>query len=522
MVLERFQPKAVHALKPIVTENGKNAYKDASQLTIDQFIFPYGAFDPNNRWARMAEPVPWDEAEKTYAKNFGKTGAPAHPARMALGALLIKQVTGCSDAALVDNVAENPYMQFFLGLREFGSTRPFGAPALAAFRKRFPDEETARINALVVERARKEAEDDGTGSDDGDGDDGGDGGDGNGNEGALVTDAAAAPSNIAFPTDAGLLSEARGKLEGMVDDLCAQTGAKRPRMRRNVARKDFLNRSESKRKSAKASRSARRRQLGCVKRDLGFIEALVADGAELAERQKATLEAIRRLCGQQLEMHEPRTRKAENRIVPIEQPRVRPVVRGKAHADTGFGAKVHLCIEDGRSIVERMSFDAHSESARLASAAESCFGRHGRRPERILADKIYLSRSNRAWCKERGIRLSGPGLGRPSKDAAAEREKRRVEATDAADRNCVEGSFGAMKRAYGMDRVMTRLKETTETVIALSAPGFNLKRLAALLHALIWQLVASAAMLLETLVEVGSLDFASWQVVGANRQRGSA
>lgn len=47
-----------------------------------------------------------------------------------------------------------------------------------------------------------------------------------------------------------------------------------------------------------------------------------------------------------------------------------------------------------------------------------------------------------------------------------------------------------MKRAYGMDRVMARLKGTTETVIALAVLGFNLKKLAALLYALIRQFAA--------------------------------
>lgn len=511
-----------HPQAPLA-ENGKTVYKDTSQPTIDQFIFPYGQLDPDNRWVRMAELVPWDEVEKAYAKGFGKTGAPAHPARMALGALLIKRIVGCSDAALVENVAENPYMQFFIGMREFGSECPFGASTLVAFRKRFPDGEIARINALVVERARREAEGDG-GCDDDSCDGSNDGNDDGaaGNGGTLVMDATVAPSNIAYPTDVRLLSEAREKLEGMVDCLCAQTGAKRPRMRRNVARKDYLNWAKSKRKGAKASRKARRRQLGYVKRDLGFVDGIVENGAQLTERQEAVLEVIRRLYGQQLEMHENRTRKVDGRIVSIEQHWVRPIVRGKAHANTEFGAKVHLCIEGGWCSIDRMSFDAYNEASRLIPAAEAYFGRNGRWPERILADKIYLNRENRAWCKERSIRLSGPKLGRPSKDAGAERERRRVEAGDAADRNCVEGAFGAMKRAYGMDRVMARLKETTETVIALSVLSFNLKKLAALLHALIRQLSAAAAMLLETVIAAAFPGFAPQRSAGVGSRIGAA
>ncbi len=34
--------------------------------------------------------------------------------------------------------------------------------------------------------------------------------------------------------------------------------------------------------------------------------------------------------------------------------------------------------------------------------------RYGFYPERVLADKIYRSRDNRKFCKEHGIRISGP------------------------------------------------------------------------------------------------------------------
>lgn len=42
--------------------------------------------------------------------------------------------------------------------------------------------------------------------------------------------------------------------------------------------------------------------------------------------------------------------------------------------------------------------------------------RYGCYPERILADKIYRNRQILAFCKEHGIHLSGPALGKSSKD----------------------------------------------------------------------------------------------------------
>ncbi len=47
--------------------------------------------------------------------------------------------------------------------------------------------------------------------------------------------------------------------------------------------------------------------------------------------------------------------------------------------------------------------------------------KHGFYPEAVLADKIYRTRENRNFCKSRGIRISGPKLGRTT-----EEEKKRL------------------------------------------------------------------------------------------------
>jgi hypothetical protein len=70
----------------------------------------------------MANLVPWDEFEGEYAKNFAEEmGAPALPFRMALGALIIKEKLGISDRETVEQIKENPYLQYFIGQREYSS-----------------------------------------------------------------------------------------------------------------------------------------------------------------------------------------------------------------------------------------------------------------------------------------------------------------------------------------------------------------------------------------------------------------
>ena len=82
--------------------------------------------------------MPRDEAEEAYAKQFVNNGNPARPARIALGALIIKQELQCSDEWTVRHASENPYLQYCLGLKEYTSKCPFGASTTVELRKRFP------------------------------------------------------------------------------------------------------------------------------------------------------------------------------------------------------------------------------------------------------------------------------------------------------------------------------------------------------------------------------------------------
>lgn len=100
--------------------------------------------------------------------------------------------------------------------------------------------------------------------------------------------------------------------------------------------------------------------------------------------------------------------------------------------------------------------------------------RYGCYPERILADKIYCSRQTLVFCKEHGIRLSGPALGKPPKVPGLSRQAKKLEYQDNCDRNAVEGVFGTVKTAYGLDRVMARLQETAVCVIGVALLLSNL------------------------------------------------
>ncbi len=431
--------------------------------------------DTSNEWVILADRIDWDTWEKKYAEFFpSEKGNPAKPLRMALGALLVQKQKGLSDRKLIKEIGENPYIQYFIGLSRFQNKCPFSAPALVFFRKRLTAEFLMKINDQYLmcaestaeheekkesERAREAKEKT----------------EGISNLGTLIIDATCSPQNIRFPQDFSLLNEAREKLEEMIDYFNkAYCPWKKPRTYREVARKEYLELAKAKKRTKKKIRQVIRKQLGYVKRDLRYLEEYMGEGYALPGKYVRNYLTILELYRQQKYMFDNKVNRIENRIVSITQPYVRPIVRGKAKTPTEFGAKYEVSIDEkGHARLEKRSFDAYNESGTLIDATKRYVRRTGHYPKRILVDQIYRTTKNRGYCKEHGIEMSGPKLGRPSKDRKKAEKK---EYQDNTDRIEVERFFSRDKHSFGAGLIVTKLEGTSLTSIALSVLAANIFR----------------------------------------------
>lgn len=449
------------------------------QQEFEDFYLPFsGKLKSTNRWVLLAKRIPWEEFEEQYSKNFANSGqgAPALNVRVALGALIIKEKLSLTDDEAVEQIEENPYLQFFLGFPEYQQSAPFDPSMYVHFRKRLGEEVLASINERIIEKALEEAGPNKEDDDDSSGTPA--------NKGKLLIDATCAPADISFPTDLGLLNKAREKSEELIDVLHHPfIGEKdKPRTYRRKARKAYLAVAKKKSPGRKAVRKAIGKQLGYLRRNLKHIEALSRGSSLelLSRRQYRDLLVIHELFRQQEQMYKTRSHSIKDRIVSISQPHIRPIVRGKAKAKTEFGAKISAGVMDGFCYVDRISFDAYNEGEDLAPQVERHLARYGHYPESVHADKIYGTRANRAYCKARGIRLSGPKLGRPRKETDENREELRAEKRqlrqDEIDRIPVEGKFGQGKRRFGLGLVKTKLAETTRSAISLTFIVMNLEK----------------------------------------------
>ena len=228
------------------------------------------------------------------------------------------------------------------------------------------------------------------------------------------------------------LLSGREKPEILIDGICSEFNYYKPRMYRRNARKDYLSLAKCKKRTAKKIRKAIKKQLQYVNRDLGYIDLFPAqDDVYLNPGQAERLAVIRGLAQQQQYMYDNKVHSVKDKIVSISQPYIRPIVRGKAKAPVEFGAKLDMSIDEkGLARLEKLSFGACNESDVLIKAVERYHARTGRYPERVLADQIYRTRKNRAYCKAKGIRMSGPAPGRPRQMTSEEKKQSYRDNTD--------------------------------------------------------------------------------------------
>lgn len=444
-----------------------NMYKFKSkQISFTDFNTPIGMkLNPDNRWVKKAEMIPWDEIEQRYAKLFtNRKGNVAKPLRLALGACIIQAEYGFSDEEVALQIQETAYLQFFCGYSEYNDEKlPFDPSLMVYFRKRLTPEILGEINEMIIQKAETEEksdEDDNTTPPS--------------NSGTMIVDATCAPSQIKYPQDTELLNEAREITEKVIDELHVPGSGKKPRTYRKKARKQYLHIARSKKRTAKKVRKAIGQQLSYIKRNLKTIENLPVKTDNLPKQLRAKLETVKKLYEQQKYMYDNHTHSVPDRIVSISQPWLRPIVRGKAKAPVEFGAKLDISVVNGFTRLEYHSFNAYNEAMKLSWMIERYKERTGSYPERILADKIYRNRENLAYCAERKIRLSGPALGRPKKDEIRDKKQDYI---DESERVEVERKFSLAKRKCGIGLIVTRLQETTCHCLAMSVLLLNLRKI---------------------------------------------
>jgi len=441
-------------------------YSSSNQVDINDFLIPQGKqLHAENRWIKLSKIIPWDELSLIYSKKMskkmGRKGV--HP-RIVIGAVIIKHLKSLSDEDCIEEIQENPYLQYFLGLSEYTYKQVFTPSLFVTIRRRLGEAEFSSLIEEIIktteqvlagqEKNKSSKKDD----------------DDQNNKGHLIVDATVAPSDIKYPTDIDLLNQAREKSEMLIDRLWnRQAGKKKPRTYRRVAKNEYLSVAKMRKKSKRTLRKAIGKQLRYLRRNLKTINRMLDETGSVSfpidYKHQRTYWIIQELYRQQKEMFEKKQHTIPHRIVSISQPHVRPIVRGKAGKEVEFGAKLSISLVNGSCYLHKISWDAYNESQDLKFQIEDYKNRYGYYPSHVSADQIYGTQENRRYMKSKGINFTGVYLGRPRqltdelKVQLKEKKKKRKERVE------VEGKFGEGKRKYQLYLVMTKRKDTSESWI---------------------------------------------------------
>ncbi len=181
----------------------------------------------------------------------------------------------------------------------------------------------------------------------------------------------------------------------------------------------------------------------------------------LTEEQSKRLSALKEVCRQQSALAQ--KKEVKHRIVSIDRPYIRPIVRGKENKRVEFGAKVNNIQIDGISFIEHHSFEAFNEGVRLQDCIEYQQELTGIKVTRVGADTIYANNDNRRYCTENGMTTcfvrKGP---KPKDDDADTSTARRIIGTLRS--TAMEGSFGNQKQHYSVGRIAAR-NSRSETLL---------------------------------------------------------
>jgi len=158
------------------------------------------------------------------------------------------------------------------------------------------------------------------------------------------------PKDNAYPTDLGLLNDARVKSEMLIDLLFDKDlHAIKPRDYREKARKVVG------------------QQLRYLRRNIKIIHFLLDSyqAIPLKKKELKYLYVIQTLFEQQNYMFETITKSVSDRIVSIHQPYIRPIVRGKSQVKVEFGSKIHCSMIDGITFLDELNWNAFNEGSHL-------------------------------------------------------------------------------------------------------------------------------------------------------------
>jgi len=302
--------------------------------------------DPDHALVKLAQEIDWSFFERELSVAFHETtGAPAKPVRLMVGLHYLKHVYNLSDEQTVARWVENPYWQYFCGMKWFEHAMPIEPSSMTRWRKLIGERGAEAMLAQSIAtglktQAVREASFE-----------------------HINVDTTVQEKAVAFPTDAQLYDTMRQRLVA----LAKEHGVALRQSYARVARRAqiMVGRYGRARQGKRRARETRKLKtyLGRLTRD---IVRKIANTIALKTIFAQPIALANRLLAQK--------RHDKNKLYSIHSPEVECIAKGKAHKHYEFGCKVSLVATSregfilGAQALHGNPYDGHTLKGALQQA----------------------------------------------------------------------------------------------------------------------------------------------------------
>ena len=388
----------------------------------------------NHSLVKLSKVVNWDQLDKTFGATFcPEVGRPAISTRLMVALHYLKYTHDLSDEAVVEGWVENPYWQFFSGMKYFEHELPIHPTSMTRWRRRIGEAGAEELLKETIEaglklKAVKKTQ-----------------------LKRVNIDTTVQEKDIRFPTDARLYDRARVLLVKAARKRKIQLRQNYNRLSQKLVLKQSRYAHAKQMKRAKRCTRQLRTYLGRVIRDIQ--RKCQAPDLELSK----LLETSSRILTQR--------RKDKNKVYSVHEPHVECISKGKAHKRYEFGCKVSVAVTSkggwfvGARALHGNPYDGHTISGAINQVA-----RLVEKPEHVFVDRGYRGHG---YDGEVRVHVDKVRRGRTAKSLWKWMKRRAA----------VEPGIGHLKHEHRMDRNRLKGMQGDQINAILSAAGMNFSKL---------------------------------------------
>ena len=390
--------------------------------------------NPNHGLVKLSKVVEWDRLDELFGATYcPDNGRPGVSTRLMVALHYLKYTYNLSDEDVVATWVENPYWQYFSGMKFFEHELPINPSSMTRWRKRIGEagaeellketiEAGLKLKAVKAFQLKR-----------------------------VNIDTTVQEKEVRFPTDARLYDRARQRLVDLAKD-------RQINLRQNYNRK-------SKQMLYWQSRYSHARQMkrakGCTRKLKNYLGRVLRDidrNCSDPDHQLQSLMDIGTRIYHQL-------RNDKNKIYSVHAPEVECISKGKVHKRYEFGCKVGVAATSrggwfvGAKAYHGNPYDGHT----LKDGLEQV-NRIVGEPEHVFVDMGYRGHNYRG---DTQVHVDKRRRGRTAKSLWRWMKRRAA----------IEPGIGHLKREHRMDRNRLQGVEGDRINAILSAAGMNFWKL---------------------------------------------